>query len=98
MTEPLLIDLFHLGAERVIGAYLLDTAEGPALFDCGPATTIDALKAGLAQRGLELTDVRHLLLSHIQHGDEVAKAGKIFGVFLNITLAQHKAHLWLQGQ
>src|SRR6476469_1697883 len=70
--EP--IDLHHLGRERVIASYLLDTDDGPALFDCGPATTVDALKAGLAVRGLALTDVRHLLLSHI-HLDHAGAAG-----------------------
>ena len=50
--EP--IDLHHLGRERIIASYLLDTDDGPALFDCGPSTTIDALKAGLADRGLAL--------------------------------------------
>ena len=48
--EPL--DLLHLGRERVIGAYLLDTSEGPALFDCGPATCVPALKKALRERGL----------------------------------------------
>ena len=72
--EP--IDLHHLGRERIIASYLLDTADGPALFDCGPSTTIDALKAGLADRGLALTDVRHLLLSHI-HLDHAGAAGTL---------------------
>jgi glyoxylase-like metal-dependent hydrolase (beta-lactamase superfamily II) len=70
--EPL--DLLHLGHERVIGAYLLDTPEGPALFDCGPATCVPALKERLAERSLELTDVGHLLLSHI-HLDHAGAAG-----------------------
>src|SRR3954463_5810500 len=70
--EP--IDLHHLGRERIIASYLLDTDDGPALFDCGPSTTIDALKAGLADRGLSLTDVRHLLLTHI-HLDHAGGAG-----------------------
>ena len=70
--EP--IDLHHLGRERVIASYLLDTDDGPALFDCGPSTTIDALRAGLADRGLALTDVRHLLLSHI-HLDHAGATG-----------------------
>src|SRR5438874_6672727 len=70
--EP--IDLLHLGRERIIASYLLDTDDGPALFDCGPATTVDALKGGLADRGLALTDVRHLLLSHI-HLDHAGAAG-----------------------
>src|SRR5436189_3328405 len=72
--EP--IDLHHLGRERVIASYLLDTDDGPALFDCGPSTTIDALKRGLADRGLALTDVRHLLLSHI-HLDHAGAAGAL---------------------
>ncbi|HEY2742610.1 MAG TPA: MBL fold metallo-hydrolase, partial [Gaiellaceae bacterium] len=42
----------------------------------GPSTTIDALKAGLADRGLALTDVRHLLLSHI-HLDHAGAAGTL---------------------
>jgi glyoxylase-like metal-dependent hydrolase (beta-lactamase superfamily II) len=71
-SEP--IDLLHLGAERVIGSYLLDTEDGPALFDCGPSTAIERLKQGLRDRGLELTDVRHLLLSHI-HLDHAGAAG-----------------------
>ena len=72
VTEP--IDLHHQGATRVIGSYLLDTEDGPALHDCGPSTCVDALKAGLRERGLELTDVRHLLLSHI-HLDHAGAAG-----------------------
>jgi glyoxylase-like metal-dependent hydrolase (beta-lactamase superfamily II) len=72
--EP--IDLHHQGAARVIGTYLLDTEEGPALFDPGPSTTVAALKAGLAGRGLELGDVRHLLVSHI-HLDHAGAAGAL---------------------
>jgi glyoxylase-like metal-dependent hydrolase (beta-lactamase superfamily II) len=68
------IDLHHQGAERVIGSYVLDTEDGPALFDCGPSSCRDALLAGLRARGLELTDVRHLLLSHI-HLDHAGAAG-----------------------
>jgi glyoxylase-like metal-dependent hydrolase (beta-lactamase superfamily II) len=72
MPEP--IDLHYLGRERAICVYLVDTDDGLALFDCGPATTIEGLKAGLAARGLELADVRHLLLSHI-HFDHAGAAG-----------------------
>jgi glyoxylase-like metal-dependent hydrolase (beta-lactamase superfamily II) len=70
--EP--IDLLHKGVPRSVACYLLDTADGPALFDCGPTATIDTLRAALASRGLELTDVRHLLLSHI-HLDHAGAAG-----------------------
>ena len=68
------IDLHHQGAERVIGAYLLETDEGPALFDCGPTSCVQALKSGLRERDLALTDLRHLLLSHI-HLDHAGAAG-----------------------
>jgi glyoxylase-like metal-dependent hydrolase (beta-lactamase superfamily II) len=70
------IDLHHRGAERVIGCYLLDTEDGPALFDCGPTTAIPALKAGLNEHGLQLSDVRHLLLSHI-HLDHAGATGML---------------------
>jgi glyoxylase-like metal-dependent hydrolase (beta-lactamase superfamily II) len=74
MNAPL--DLRHLGRERVIGVYLLDTLEGPALFDCGPSTCVAELKARLAEHGLKLQDVRHLLLSHI-HLDHAGAAGTL---------------------
>jgi glyoxylase-like metal-dependent hydrolase (beta-lactamase superfamily II) len=72
VLEPL--DLLHLGRERVIGAYLVDIDDGPALFDCGPASCVDTLKQRLGERGLELADIRHLLLSHI-HLDHAGAAG-----------------------
>jgi glyoxylase-like metal-dependent hydrolase (beta-lactamase superfamily II) len=72
MPEPL--DLRHLGHERVIGSYLLETDDGLALQDCGPTTCVPELEARLAERGLELADVRHLLLSHI-HLDHAGAAG-----------------------
>jgi glyoxylase-like metal-dependent hydrolase (beta-lactamase superfamily II) len=69
--EP--IDLHHQEA-GVVGCYLLDTEDGPVLFDCGPATSVAYLKVGLAERGLDLTEIRHLLLSHI-HLDHSGAAG-----------------------
>ena len=74
MTSVEPIDLLHDGAERVIASYLVDTDDGPALFDCGPSSCLPALRTGLAARGLELTDIRHLLLSNI-HLDHAGAAG-----------------------
>jgi glyoxylase-like metal-dependent hydrolase (beta-lactamase superfamily II) len=70
------IDLHHQGVERVIGAYLVETSDGPGVFDCGPASALPTLEAGLRERGVELGDVRHLLLSHI-HLDHAGAAGTI---------------------
>ena len=74
LPEP--IDLRHQASDRVIGVYVLETEEGPALFDCGPTTCTPALEAGLASRGLGLRDIRHLLLSHI-HLDHAGAAGTL---------------------
>ena len=76
MDSLRLIDLNFGGAPHAIGVYLVDTDDGLALFDSGPASTIDALDAGLAENGLELTDIRHLLLSHI-HLDHAGAAGTL---------------------
>jgi glyoxylase-like metal-dependent hydrolase (beta-lactamase superfamily II) len=74
IVEPL--DLLHQGVPHVVAVYLLETADGPALFDCGPAVCLDSLKAGLETRGLALRDIRHLLLSHI-HLDHAGAAGAL---------------------
>jgi len=68
------LDLNHEDVDRVIGVYLLETDDGLALQDCGPSTDITALKTQLVERGLVLTDIGHLLLSHI-HLDHAGAAG-----------------------
>jgi glyoxylase-like metal-dependent hydrolase (beta-lactamase superfamily II) len=71
---PAPLDLHHQGAARVIGVYLVDTDDGPGLFDCGPSSCVERLKEGLREGGLKLQDIRHLLLSHI-HLDHAGAAG-----------------------
>ena len=72
--EP--IDLMHMGLDRIIAVYVVETDDGLALFDCGPASTVATLEAGLAARGLALQDIDHLLLSHI-HFDHAGAAGAL---------------------
>ena len=67
--EP--VDLLHHGKERVIAAYVVDTPEGPALFDCGPATCFERL-----QEAVDLSEIKHVLLSHI-HLDHAGAAGHV---------------------
>jgi glyoxylase-like metal-dependent hydrolase (beta-lactamase superfamily II) len=76
MDQLRLIDLHFAEREHAIGVYVVETDDGPALFDCGPTSTLPALRAGLASHGLALTDVRHLLLSHI-HLDHAGATGPI---------------------
>ena len=74
MIEPL--DLLHLGRPKVIGCYLVETSDGLALQDCGPATCVPELRKRLAERALQLRDLRHLLLSHI-HLDHAGATGTL---------------------
>jgi glyoxylase-like metal-dependent hydrolase (beta-lactamase superfamily II) len=62
----------------VIGSYLLETEDGLALHDCGPASDLGTLEEGLRARGVALSDLRHLLLSHI-HLDHAGAAGAQVG-------------------
>jgi glyoxylase-like metal-dependent hydrolase (beta-lactamase superfamily II) len=76
VQPPQPLDLRHQGRDRVIGVYLVHTPDGLALHDCGPASALPALQAGLAARGIRLQEIRHLLLSHI-HLDHAGAAGAI---------------------
>ncbi len=70
--EP--IDLHHLGRERIIASYLLDTDDGSCDLRLRPFEH-DRRAEGRARRpGTRLADVRHLLLSHI-HLDHAGAAG-----------------------
>jgi glyoxylase-like metal-dependent hydrolase (beta-lactamase superfamily II) len=71
-----LIDLNFHGREQAIGVYLFETPDGLALQDCGPASTLPRLVEGLREHDVELTDVRHLLLSHI-HLDHAGATGSL---------------------
>jgi glyoxylase-like metal-dependent hydrolase (beta-lactamase superfamily II) len=73
--HPALIDLNHLGRPRVLAAYLLDDPV-PTLIDCGPATCLGTLEQALADRGIRVGDLRHLLLTHI-HLDHAGAAGAL---------------------
>jgi glyoxylase-like metal-dependent hydrolase (beta-lactamase superfamily II) len=73
-VSPDPLDLHFQDAERVIASYVLETEDGPALYDCGPSSCVLRLHAALHQRGLQLQDLRHLLLSHV-HLDHAGAAG-----------------------
>ena len=88
VLEPL--DLQFLGLERAIGVYLVETTDGPALFDCGPATTLPRLEQCLRERDLALTDIRHLLLSHI-HFDHAGAAGAIVRRHPGLTVGSRRS-------
>lgn len=67
------LDTQHLGRPGIIAATLLETDEGPVLFDTGPESTFDNIAAALRKLGVEPRDVRHVFLSHI-HFDHAGAA------------------------
>jgi glyoxylase-like metal-dependent hydrolase (beta-lactamase superfamily II) len=67
------IDLKHLGRDGLICTYL-DLEGEPTLIDPGPSTTYTRLRDGLAEHGLGVRDLRHVLLTHI-HMDHAGSAG-----------------------
>jgi glyoxylase-like metal-dependent hydrolase (beta-lactamase superfamily II) len=70
------IDLNFQGFDAVIAAYVFDTADGLAVVDCGPTSTLDALFGGLDVLGLDAQRLRHVLLTHV-HLDHAGGAGDL---------------------
>jgi len=68
-----ILDSKHLGHPGIIASTLLETNEGPALFDTGPESTFENVGAALAEFGAKPSDVRHVFLSHI-HFDHAGAA------------------------
>ena len=70
------VDLRFLGYPEIIATVVLHAANGAALIDPGPSTTIGMLKQTLSERGLGVRDVRCLLLTHI-HLDHAGVTGSL---------------------
>jgi glyoxylase-like metal-dependent hydrolase (beta-lactamase superfamily II) len=70
------VDLRFLGQSGLLATGILHGAEGVALVDPGPATTLPELRRALAERGFGLADVRAILLTHI-HLDHAGAAGAL---------------------
>lgn len=74
MSTDFTIDVEHQGRKAYVAVQVLATDRGPVLIDTGPASTLPALEAGLAARGLGVRDLQAVLLSHI-HLDHAGAAG-----------------------
>jgi glyoxylase-like metal-dependent hydrolase (beta-lactamase superfamily II) len=67
------LDTLHLGRRGIIAATLLESDEGPALFDTGPESTFKNVEDALRKLGFAPGDIRHVFLSHI-HFDHAGAA------------------------
>jgi len=70
------VDLEHQGRERHIACCLLDCKGEIALLDPGPSSTLDVLLRKLQERGVALSDIGSILLTHI-HLDHAGATGAL---------------------
>lgn len=84
------IDVVHLGLRGAISCFWIDGPE-PAIVDPGPSTSLDGLEAGMAELGITLSDVQHVLLTHV-HLDHAGGTGHL------VARAPHlKVHVHVDG-
>ena len=83
------VDLNLLGLPGIIATAILQSASGVALVDPGPTTTLAGLKAQLVSRGIGLTDVRQILLTHI-HLDHAGGVGELLQSCPSAELLVHE--------
>src|SRR5512143_3183296 len=70
------VDLNFLGYPQIIATAIIQGADGVALVDPGPSTTLANLGSALERKGITWKDVRQLLLTHI-HLDHAGATGSI---------------------
>ena len=84
------IDVIHLGLRGTISSYWIDGPE-PAIVDPGPSTSLGGLEDGLAELGVGLSDIRHVLLTHV-HLDHAGGTGHLVS-----RLPHLQVHVHLDG-
>src|ERR1700682_349551 len=96
MDSTTVLDLNWMGRPHSIGAVLLESGGHYAILDPGPASTLETLRAELQSRGLSVSDLNAILLTHI-HLDHAGASGSLLRenpdlrVFVHSRGAQHLA-------
>ncbi len=67
-----ILDL-HFQVPQTIATFVVETSAGPVLLETGPHSCIEKLEAGINKLGYQLSDIEHVLLSHI-HFDHAGAA------------------------
>ena len=81
------IDLVHLGLSGSISSYWVDGVE-PMIVDPGPSTSLNGLERGLSELGVQFSDIRHLLLTHV-HLDHAGGTGHLVSRFPDLQVHVH---------
>lgn len=69
------LDLSFQGIEEAIAAFLIETADGLTLIECGPASTFHVLEQRVKDLGFSISNIKHIFLTHI-HFDHAGAAWK----------------------
>jgi glyoxylase-like metal-dependent hydrolase (beta-lactamase superfamily II) len=70
------IDLNFQGFHNAIAVYMIKHDQGAVLVESGPGSTLPTLEKAINDHGLQLSDITHVLLTHI-HLDHAGAAGKL---------------------
>ena len=83
------VDLLFLGHPHAIATAVVRAAGTLALIDPGPSTCLESLELGLQQQGLRLSEVTHILLTHI-HLDHAGATGTIVRRYPRVSVFVHE--------
>ncbi len=84
-----LLDLDFRDQEGLVAAYLLPSPDGFVLIETGPTTCRDALLRGLEEAGIDRSEVRHVLVTHI-HLDHAGGVGALAAALPRATFYAHE--------
>jgi len=94
-NSTVILDLEHRGRAGYLAGCLLDCGHGIALLDPGPSATLEVLRRKLHDRGLAISDITTVLLTHI-HLDHAGGVGSLVEENPDIQVFVHQrgaAHL-----
>src|SRR5208282_1410066 len=90
MLATTVLDTNWMGRARSIAAVLLESDGHRAVIDPGPASTLSTLRGLLEARGIGVSDLNAILLTHI-HLDHAGATGALIRENPNIEVYVHKA-------
>jgi glyoxylase-like metal-dependent hydrolase (beta-lactamase superfamily II) len=94
------VDLLFLGRPHAIATAVIRAPGTMALIDPGPSSCLESLDLGLQQQGLRLSEVTHILLTHI-HLDHAGASGTIVRRYPHVKVFVHErgaAHMTDPGK
>lgn len=83
------VDLLFLGRPHAVATAVVRAPGTMALIDPGPSTCLESLDLGLQQQGLRLSEITHILLTHI-HLDHAGATGTIVRRYPHVNVFVHE--------